>query len=93
MVGKYTPNTYRHAKTTLRKAKAEYGTARKAYFKDQGSLTLIEREGRLGELIMARHYYRQCLNRVHTIEDTGVELGAAWSPRALANHIARRQAR
>lgn len=93
MVGKYTPNTYRHAKTQLRKAKAEYAKARQAYLRDRGSLSVLEREDRLGKLFEVRHDYRQCLNRVHVIEDAGVALGAAWSPRALANHIARQQRR
>ena len=86
---KYTPNYYRNVKKQLRIVKAEYEAIRKAYLKDQKTLSIIGREERLGELLRVRWDFRQCLNRVHVIEDAGVELGAAWSPRALA----RRQGR
>lgn len=90
---KYTPNAYRKAKTRANKAMKAYKVLRTAYLADRLTLSDLQIEDRLGEMWEARREAKLTRDSVRHIEATGVELGAAWSPRALAYHLARKQGR
>lgn len=86
---KYTPNAHRVAKRNAKKARTEYHRVRSEYLRDRLSIRDAELEDRLGAVTDARREARLTADTLAHIEAIGVELGAAWSPRALARHAER----
>lgn len=79
-----TPNAARRQRAVLRGLVHDYSAARRNVLalKAAGWRSPIAREDAISKALEARYWLRGARQR---IAETAVEVGAAWSPRALVN--------
>lgn len=81
---KFTPNAIRRMRRTAVDALLEYRGKRSAAMAAK-NVNLTRYEDALGAALEARHWWHVAVRRLRDAEERGVEVGAAWSPKGLAN--------